>query len=71
MSTFELVDHDHWTKVSPTDPRTFASYNFEVKRQLAIRGSRVHAGTHAYEEKLGGSCGHTGVNVPSVCVTPR
>ena len=40
MSTFELgrvlytVDHDHWTKVSPTDPRTFVSCNFEVKRQL-------------------------------------
>ena len=41
MSTFELGrvlytvdDHDHWTKVSPTDPRTFVSCNFEVKRQL-------------------------------------
>ena len=40
MSTFELgrvlytVDHDHWTKVSPTDPRTSVRYKFEVKRQL-------------------------------------
>ena len=40
VSTFELgrvlytVDHDHWTKVSPTDPRTFVSYHFEVKRHL-------------------------------------
>ena len=39
---------------------------------LTIRRSRVPAGTHAYEEELGGSCGHTGVHVPSTgreCVT--